>query len=117
MPAETRQVVFVCSERFNYLPIPECDPASLIAAEAGGPACISAVGPLPGSFANDPSLRETMNTGFGNDVQRGYKQLAFFGSVDFDLIEKVLEVRFVEECGARPDAAVVRAGPAVAQVV
>jgi iron complex outermembrane recepter protein len=75
---------------FSYLPIPECDPATLAAAETGGPACISAVGPLPGSFANDPSLRENMNTGFGNDTQRGYKQLAFFGSVDFDLIEKVL---------------------------
>jgi outer membrane receptor protein involved in Fe transport len=47
---------------------------------------------LPGSFANDPSLRENTNTAFGNDDQRGYKQLALFGSVDFDLIPEVLTV-------------------------
>jgi len=75
---------------FDYMVIPQCDPANLAAAEAGGPACVSAVGPLPGSFANDPGLRENSNTAFGEDDQRGYKQLAFFGSVDFDLIEKVL---------------------------
>ena len=75
---------------FDYLVIPQCDPANLAAAETGGPACLSAVGPFPGAFANDPSLRENSNTAFGDDDQRGYKQLAFFGSVDFDLIEKVL---------------------------
>ena len=75
---------------FNYLNIPQCDPANLAAAAAGGPACLSAVGPVPGSFANDPHLRENMNDAFGQDLQRGYKQLAFFASVDFDLIPKVL---------------------------
>ncbi len=75
---------------FNYLTIPQCDPANLAAAEAGGPACLSAVGPEPGSFANDPSLRVNMNDAFGEDLQRGYKQLAFFASVDFDLIPKVV---------------------------
>jgi len=77
---------------FHYLAIPQCDPANLAAAEAGGPACLSAVGPFPGAFANDPSLRENMHAAFGNDAQRGYKQLAFFGSVDFDLIPRVLIV-------------------------
>jgi len=77
---------------FDYMAIPQCDPANLSAAEAGGPACLSAVGPFPGAFANDPSLRENMNTAFGNDAQRGYKQLAFFASVDFDLIPQVLTV-------------------------
>jgi iron complex outermembrane recepter protein len=77
---------------FGYLAIPQCDPANLAAAEAGGPACLSAVGPSPGAFANDPSLRENMHTAFGNDAQRGYKQLSFFGSVDFDLIPQVLTV-------------------------
>jgi outer membrane receptor protein involved in Fe transport len=43
---------------------------------------------MPGAFANDPSLRE--NVAFGVDDQRGYKQLALFGSLDFDLIPKVL---------------------------
>ena len=32
------------------------------------------------------------NTAFGEDVQRGYKQTAFFASIDFDLIPKVLTV-------------------------
>jgi iron complex outermembrane recepter protein len=75
---------------FDYLVIPQCDPANLAAAEAGGPACLSAVGPFPGAFANDPGLRENTNTAFGSDAQRGYKQLAFFGSVDFDLLPRVL---------------------------
>ena len=50
------------------------------------------MGPFPGAFANDPGLRENTNTAFGTDAQRGYKQLAFFGSVDFDLIPRVLTV-------------------------
>ncbi len=75
---------------FNYLTIPQCDPANLAAALAGGPDCLSAVGPLPGSFATDPALRTGVNNAFGEDVQRGYKQLAFFASFDFDLIPKVL---------------------------
>ncbi len=32
------------------------------------------------------------NTAFGEDAQRGYKQTAFFGSLNFDLIPKVLTV-------------------------
>jgi iron complex outermembrane recepter protein len=75
---------------FNYLSIPQCDPTNLAAADAGGPACLSAVGPVPGSFANDPGLRENMNNAFGEDTQRGYTQQAFFGSVDLDLIPSVL---------------------------
>ena len=74
-----------------YLAIPQCGPAgsdTLTAALNGGPACLSAVGPVPGTFASDPGLRP--NSAFGEDDQRGYRQLAFFGSVDFDLIPKVL---------------------------
>jgi outer membrane receptor protein involved in Fe transport len=76
---------------WHYMRIPQCGPTgseTLTAALAGGPACLSAVGPVPGFFANDPSLRE--NVPFGVDDQRGYKQLAFFGSVDLDLVPKVL---------------------------
>ncbi len=75
---------------FNYLAIPQCDPANLAAAAAGGAACLSAVGPFPGFFANDPGLRENMNNAFGEDTQRGYKQQAFFASLDVDLIPSVL---------------------------
>jgi outer membrane receptor protein involved in Fe transport len=77
---------------FNYLSIPQCSPANLAAANAGGPYCLSAVGPVPGAFATDPSLREGTNTAFGEDAQRGYKQTAVFASIDFDLIPKVLTV-------------------------
>jgi outer membrane receptor protein involved in Fe transport len=77
---------------FNYMPPPQCSPANLAISAAGGPDCLSAVGPLAGFPATDPALRENSNTAFGEDVQRGYTQTAFFASVDFDLIPKVLTV-------------------------
>jgi iron complex outermembrane recepter protein len=75
---------------FNYLGIPQCSTDNLASALAGGPACVAAVGPLPGAYAGNPALRENMNNAFGDDVQRGYKQFAFFTSIDFDLIPRVL---------------------------
>ena len=77
---------------FNYLGIPQCSSTNLAIALAGGADCLSAVGPLPGTHASNPGLRENMNNAFGDDVQRGYKQYAFFTSVDFDIIPKVLTV-------------------------
>ena len=83
---------FVISDdmNFNYLGIPQCSAANLAIALAGGADCLSAVGPFPGSYASDPGLRENMNNAFGQDVRRGYKQYAFFASVDFDILPKVL---------------------------
>jgi iron complex outermembrane receptor protein len=75
---------------FDYLGIPQCSSANLTTALAGGPDCLSAIGPVPGAYASDPTLRENMNNAFGEDVQRGYRQSAFFASVDIDLIPKVL---------------------------
>jgi iron complex outermembrane recepter protein len=75
---------------YNFLPIPQCSPENLAIAQAGGPDCLSAIGPVPGFYASDPSLRENTNTSFGEDVRRGHKQTAFFTSIDFDLIPKVL---------------------------
>jgi iron complex outermembrane recepter protein len=77
---------------FNYLGIPQCSPANLASAEAGGPVCLSAVGPFPGSFATEPQLREGSNTAFGEDEQRGYKQTALFTSIDYDIIPQVLTI-------------------------
>jgi len=77
---------------FNYLPPPQCTPQNLAAYEDGGPDCLSAVGPVPGAFATNPSLRTGTNTAFGEDAQRGYKQTALFTSEDFDIIPKVLTV-------------------------
>ena len=75
---------------FNYLGIPQCSAANLAIALAGGAACLSALGPLPGTHASNPGLRENLNNAFGDDIQRGYKQFAFFASVDLDIIPKVL---------------------------
>ena len=53
--------------------------------------CLTDVGPPPGSSVNDPAVRND-NTAFFNDVKRGYRQTAFFTSLDFDIIPKVLTV-------------------------
>jgi iron complex outermembrane recepter protein len=74
---------------FLYKTIPSCTPDNLATALAGGAPCVGNVGPPPGTTAADPSVRND-NVAFGEDVRRGYHQLAFFGSFDFDLIPKVL---------------------------
>ena len=75
---------------FNYMPIPQCSPENLAISAAGGPDCVTTVGPMAGYFSGTPGYRTDTNTAFGEDVQRGYKQLAEFVSVDFDIIPKVL---------------------------
>ena len=86
---------------FNQKTIPSCTPENLAAALAGGPICLSNVTPV--NAAIDPTTRGD-NTNFGEDLQRGYKQTAFFTSVDFDLIPKTLTLtggtryfRYVEQ--------------------
>ena len=76
---------------FNYKTIPSCTPDNLATALAGGPTCVANVAPAPGSTASDPSVRGDA-TAFGEDLQRGYKQTAFFASIDYDLIPKVLTI-------------------------
>jgi iron complex outermembrane recepter protein len=75
---------------FNYLAVPQCSPTNLAISAAGGPDCVSAVGPIPGFYSSDPGTRTGTDTAFGEDVKRGYRQLAFFTSIDFDIIPKVL---------------------------
>ena len=75
---------------FNYLGMPQCSPTNFAISLAGGVDCIEAVGPVPGFYARDPTLRLDSNTAFGEDVYRGYKQTAYFGSFDFDIVPKVL---------------------------
>jgi iron complex outermembrane recepter protein len=65
-----------------YRGVPNCSPA--LPTE-----CYLPIQPWPGAPANRPGVRNS-NTGFFDDVQRGYKQKAAFLSVDFDLIPKVL---------------------------
>lgn len=74
---------------FKYKSIPSCTAANLAIAQAGGPICIADVRTAPGSTANDPGVRDD-RTAFGEDVQRGYTQTAFFASFDYDLIPEVL---------------------------
>lgn len=77
---------------FNYKTVPSCrEGNNLAVALAGGPPCLGNVEPFPGSTTNEPGVRPDM-TGFGEEVQRGYTQLAAFGSVDFDVIPDVLTV-------------------------
>jgi iron complex outermembrane recepter protein len=47
------------------------------------------IAPPPGASVNNPDIRND-NEAFFDDVTRGYKQRAAFGSVDVDLIPKVL---------------------------
>jgi iron complex outermembrane receptor protein len=76
---------------FHYKTIPGCDAANLAAALGGGAPCVGNVGPPPGTTASDPNVRDD-TTAFGEDVHRGYKQEAFFTSIDFDIIPKVLTI-------------------------
>ena len=54
--------------------------------------CLTNIGPLAGATVNNPATVRGDNVGFFNDVQRGYRQRAFFTSVDFDIVPKVLTV-------------------------
>jgi iron complex outermembrane receptor protein len=65
-----------------YRSVPECS-ASL------NTECYLPIQPWPGAPANDPNVRNAQ-TGFFDDVQRGYKQKAAFTSLDFELIPKTL---------------------------
>jgi iron complex outermembrane recepter protein len=53
--------------------------------------CLSNVAPALDATVSNPNVRND-NTAFFNDVTRGYKQRAFFASVDFDIIPKVLTI-------------------------
>jgi outer membrane receptor protein involved in Fe transport len=77
---------------FNYMGIPQCNAQNLAASAAGGPDCVTTVGPIAGYYSSTPGYRTDTNTAFGEDVLRGYSQFAFFATVDFDIIPKVLTV-------------------------
>ena len=79
---------------WNYKSLPPC-----VETHAGEPStsvgCLTNIGPtlLPSpSSLNNPDLIRGDNVAFFNDVKRGYTQRALFGSVDFDIIPKVLTI-------------------------
>jgi outer membrane receptor protein involved in Fe transport len=76
-------------QNFDYKSIPDCSPANLAAALAGGPTCVANVTTAKGATVNQPGIRPN-NTAFGEDAQRGYDQFAGFGSVDFDVLPDIL---------------------------
>jgi iron complex outermembrane receptor protein len=74
---------------FLYKSIPSCTPANLLLYQAGTQVCVGNVIPAPGYAPTDPNVRND-NVAFGEDIDRGYHQTAFFTSIDYDLIPKVL---------------------------
>jgi outer membrane receptor protein involved in Fe transport len=78
------QVKIFDNTDWQYKTMPPCT-----VAKQGG--CLTDVGPAPGATSNIPGTRND-NVAFFEDVQRGYKQYAFFTSLDFDIIPKVLTI-------------------------
>jgi iron complex outermembrane receptor protein len=77
---------------FNYKTLPACNLSNTTNGVANpGVSCVGDVATAPGSTANDPGVRSD-STAFGEDTQRGYDQVAFFGSFDYDVIPDVLTV-------------------------
>jgi iron complex outermembrane recepter protein len=70
---------------WQYKTLPSCTDTVTVG-------CLTNTGPAPGSTLNNPAAIRNDNVGFFNDVQRGYRQTAFFTSIDFDLIPKVLTI-------------------------
>ena len=66
--------------QWRYVTVPNCSPTGL------NNNCYLPLQPWPGSPAYSP----TQPAGFFDDVERGYKQLAEFASLDIDLIPKTL---------------------------
>ena len=67
---------------WNYKSVPAC-------ASATDVGCFATLGTFPGTTVQNPGLQPT-NTSFYQDQVRDTKQTAFFVSVDYDLIPKVL---------------------------
>jgi iron complex outermembrane recepter protein len=72
---------------WTYKTIPNC--TSNVPGTSGDTGCLSDVGSAPGATVGNPGVKND-NIAFFEDTQREVKQTAFFGSVDYDLIPKVL---------------------------
>jgi outer membrane receptor protein involved in Fe transport len=73
-----------------YKTIPACT-SNGPAGTPGNTGCLSDVGTFPGTTVQNPGVQND-NTSFYQDTVRDTKQTAFFASVDFDLIPKVLTI-------------------------
>ena len=75
---------------WRYKTVPPCT-SNGAAGTPGNTGCLSNVGTFPGTTVQNPGVQSD-NTSFYQDQIRQTKQLAFFASVDFDLIPKVLTI-------------------------
>jgi outer membrane receptor protein involved in Fe transport len=73
---------------WNYKTVPSCT-SNGAAGTAGNTGCFADIGTIPGTTVVNPGVQGP-NTSFYQDTVRTTKQLAFFVSVDYDLIPKVL---------------------------
>jgi outer membrane receptor protein involved in Fe transport len=80
---------------WSYKTIPNCT-SNGVPGSLGNTGCMSNVGTAPGTTVENPGVRND-NVAFFEDTHREVKQTAFFGSVDFDIIPKVL----IATAGAR----------------
>ena len=75
---------------WEYKTIPPCTSnATPGTAGNGNTGCLSNPGTAPGATVENPGVAGD-NVSFFEDTRRDVKQIAFFGSLDFDLIPKVL---------------------------
>jgi outer membrane receptor protein involved in Fe transport len=74
-----------------YKEIPPCTSSGTAGVDPGNTGCLSNVGTIPGTTVKYPGVQGD-HVSFYQDQVREYKQLAFFASVDFDLIPKTLTV-------------------------
>jgi len=75
---------------WNYKTIPTCT-SNAAAGDAGNDGCFADIGTFPGSTVQSPGIHPAPAS-FYQDTVRETKQTAFFASLDYDLIPKVLTV-------------------------
>ncbi len=75
---------------WGYKTVPSCT-SNDAAGSPGNSGCFADIGTAPGSTVVNPGVQPS-NTSFYQDTVRETKQTAFFASVDFDLIPKVLTI-------------------------
>ncbi len=69
---------------WHYKSLPACETSADIG-------CLTDIGPAAGAQVRNPAVRSD-DTSFFDDITRGYKQTALFGSVDFDIIPHTLTI-------------------------
>ena len=74
---------------WEYKTIPPCTSSGTPGIDPGNTGCLSNVGTIPGTTVQSPGVQGD-NVSFYQDQVRDVKQLAFFASMDFDLIPKTL---------------------------